>query len=419
MSLFRICAPSIHLSQIARMVWSLLFAIMLTGLGVSKVQSQNLPQNFNAVPLVDFTSTTPLYKGLNGNLYDLAGGTNSIPAGSQHDVDGQVALSNICPRNAQTGACDPNGKIIVLGIGMSNWTDELCHEQGATSPIPVPQVSKCDQHTSFLYKAANNVGVNHRTMVLVDCALGGYAAVDWTSDTPPDGKAGAYSICENKILCPNTGSCPLSTKQIQVILYKDADARPSVPLPATPQACPTVPTNQDPDECLLLFYFGQTARFVKQRYPNVAQMFMHSRIYGGYAPSGTLNPEPFAYESGFASKSLIMAQIRQVGGQSPDPTTGDLSYKVAPWLAWGPYFWASGITPCANCEVPNTTWKQASNCNTGECDFNDDLTHPRFPCGRDEVSQMMLHYYCTSKYTSWFRNGQACTFPPPVSGCSK
>ncbi len=40
------------------------------------------------------------------------------------------------------------------------------------------------------------------------------------------------------------------------------------------------------------------------RFPNAHLSYVASRIYGGYA-SGTLNPEPYAYRSGWTMKQLI------------------------------------------------------------------------------------------------------------------
>ena len=68
-----------------------------------------------------------------------------------------------------------------------------------------------------------------------------------------------------------------------------------------------------------------------------------SRIWGGSA-STTVTPEPYAYESGFAAKWLIQAQVNQTSAAAlPDSVAGDLSYTtVAPWIGWGPYLWAYG-----------------------------------------------------------------------------
>src|SRR5581483_3179455 len=80
------------------------------------------------------------------------------------------------------------------------------------------------------------------------------------------------------------------------------------------------------------------------------QVFITSRIYGGYANSlnhgCTLNPEPFAYEEGIAVQRLIVAQIKQSNGvQNNDTYAGAVDYSKAPWFDWGPYLWASGETP--------------------------------------------------------------------------
>jgi len=73
---------------------------------------------------------------------------------------------------------------------------------------------------------------------------------------------------------------------------------------------------------------GTIVRVLKTRYPNMKQVFFSSRIYGGYG--GGLNPEPEAYESGFAVKWLIQAQIRQMesGGVVQDARAGDLNLNT-------------------------------------------------------------------------------------------
>jgi lysophospholipase L1-like esterase len=93
-------------------------------------------------------------------------------------------------------------------------------------------------------------------------------------------------------------------------------------------------------------------------------------IYAGYAVT-PLNPEPYAYQSGFAVKQLILRQL------AADPALAD-----APWLARGPHLWADGTTPRAD----GLTW---------ECDdYNADGTHPN-DAGRAKVAQQLLDFVRT------------------------
>ena len=54
-----------------------------------------------------------------------------------------------------------------------------------------------------------------------------------------------------------------------------------------------------------------------------------------------LNPEPYAFESGFAVKWLIEQQIKGDPELNFDPAKGEVK---APWLSWGPYLWTKGDT---------------------------------------------------------------------------
>ena len=142
---------------------------------------------------------------------------------------------------------------------------------------------------------------------------------------------------------------------------------------------------------------GTLVRTLKVRYPNLQVVFLSSRIYAGYAQPGTLNPEPFAYETGFAVKWLIEAQIRQEAGAAADASAGDLRPGIAaPWLAWGPYLWARGTTPRSD----GLTWVTT--------DFAADFTHPNTDA-RQKVGAMLLAFMKSSPQAScWFLAARTC-----------
>jgi hypothetical protein len=141
---------------------------------------------------------------------------------------------------------------------------------------------------------------------------------------------------------------------------------------------------------VLVQQLGEIVRALSTRYPNLKMVFLSSQIYGGYA-STPLNPEPYAYESGFAVKWLVEAQINQMDGQGIDSQAGDLDYgATTPWLAWGPYFWADGLIPRSD----GLTWE----CN----DLAADGTHPS-GAGRLKVSGLLLDFFLNSPFSQpWF-----------------
>jgi len=78
---------------------------------------------------------------------------------------------------------------------------------------------------------------------------------------------------------------------------------------------------------------------IHDKFPNVKMIYLSNRIYAGYAVSA-LNPEPHAYETGFAVKWLIADQIAGNAGIELRSPKGAVR---APWLAWGPDIWADGM----------------------------------------------------------------------------
>jgi hypothetical protein len=161
-------------------------------------------------------------------------------------------------------------------------------------------------------------------------------------------------------------------------------------------------------------YMGEIMRYLKSglsgtpRYPNLKQVFVMSRNYGGYsqnAPTdsalGCLSPEPFAFEEAFGVQRLITAQIRQTNGITAplDTYSGQVDYSTAPWFDWGPYLWASG----KDARLDGLSW---CNDNGGLCagfkDFRSgdvpddslygDLTHPSAQ-GTQKAAPRILQWF--------------------------
>lgn len=83
----------------------------------------------------------------------------------------------------------------------------------------------------------------------------------------------------------------------------------------------------------------ETLQVMHDKFPNLRVTYLSSRTYAGYATS-PLNPEPHAYESGFAVKWVIADQLAGKPGMNYDAAKGAVR---VPWVEWGPYVWADGV----------------------------------------------------------------------------
>ena len=138
------------------------------------------------------------------------------------------------------------------------------------------------------------------------------------------------------------------------------------------------------------------------RYPNLKQVFITSRIYGGYATGdhGCLMPEPFAYEEGIGVQRLIVAQINRTA----DAYTGNVRYpEDTPWFDWGPYIWANGanLSPGNQLFWCDSTTRQLQQCqgNLGDFRYGDDAdpttywgdhTHPTYKAQEKVANQLVI-----------------------------
>jgi hypothetical protein len=320
--------------------------------------AKRLSQTFTAAPLTDLGRGT--YKGFTGGLYP--NGSNTMPPA--HASAGVSAAQRIQPLDTR-GKPDSRGKIVLLSIGMSNASAEWC---GTTTCLSTAATGR-----SFMVQAAASPAVNHQTLAVVNGARGGQVASTWASPTAQN-----YDIVRDQQLAP----LGLTEAQVQVVWLKEADLTPQNVLPSSTA-----------DAYSLERLMGDDLRALKVRYPNLEQVFLSSRVYGGYA-TDVLNPEPFAYESGFSVKWLIQAQIQQMkhNGAISDPRAGNLDYNsAAPWIAWGPYLWADGTHPRSD----GLNWQRS--------DFGPDGTHPS-ATGIAKVETTLLSFFLNSPDTRcWFR----------------
>lgn len=310
------------------------------------------------IPLTDLGTRT--YKGFVGGLYPA--GANQPPA--SHAGRGIAAAKLIQPLDVQ-GRPSPTGKYVLLSVGMSNITQEFCAQDGTV----------CNSW-SFSGKAAADPAVNHTTLAIANGASGGQTADVWDEPTELN-----YDRVRDKVLVP----AGLSEAQVQIVWLGPVLARPTVSLPEA-----------NADAFVLENSLGNVVRSAKTRYPNLKQIFVSSRTYAGFATSN-LNPEPYAYETGFAFKWLIEAQIRQLDGGTVDTRAGDLALAKTAWLGWAAYFWAGDA---AHPRSDGFFWVRN--------DFEGDGTHES-ALGEEKAAGLLLEFFKASPQARcWFLAGLTC-----------
>ncbi|MEO7145620.1 MAG: hypothetical protein ABI165_19160, partial [Bryobacteraceae bacterium] len=275
------------------------------------------------IPLTDLGAG--LYKGEQGGLYP--GGVNTPPPA--YEKAGLAMAREIVPRDA-AGNPAPDGKIVLISCGMSNTTMKF---------------------QAFQKLAAAEGGLNPH-LVLVDGAQGGQVA---RITANPDAH---YWIVDDQRL----EAAGVTRNQVQAAWMEQANPGPTRPFPAEVK---------DLQRDILA-----TLHVMHDRFPNLKIVYLSSRTYAGYA-STPLNPEPHAYETGFAVKWLIADRIAQDGAS-------------APWIAWGPYLWADGV----KARNDGLSYDRA--------DYGPDGTHPSLS-GREKVAKLLLHFLKTDPTSRpWF-----------------
>jgi lysophospholipase L1-like esterase len=266
-------------------------------------------------PLTDLGRAT--YHGYHGGLY--ANGKNVAP---------KPYLSSGLARARSVKPID--GKVALLSIGMSNTTQEFS---------AFKRIADADPRKS-------------PALTIVDGAQGGQDA-----EIIKNSSARFWTVVDQRLALAG-----VTASQVQVVWLKQAIARENNPFPA--------------DAKRLKSDLAAILQNLHARFPNLKLIYLSSRTYGGYA-STPLNPEPFAYDSGFAVKWLVLDRI-----------AGKLT---GPWLAWGPYLWTNGEKG----RKDGLVWTCADT-------RPSDGTHPS-PSGQQKVAQLLLSFFTTNATARpWF-----------------
>ena len=210
--------------------------------------------NCNRTSVPGLTSLSDLgngtYLGYKGGLY--ANGTNRDS--QPHLNDGLALASSITPLNS-TGSASATGKIVLVSVGMSNTNIET---------------------NGLIQLAKNDSNVNPQ-LVIVNGAEGGEDAHAIVTSPAP-----YWSYVDTQLT--NAGVTP---KQVEAAWLKEADASPS--------------GSNITYAAMLSSQLTTILQMMLQQFPNLKLTYLSSRIYAGYA-SSSLNPEPYAYTSGFSVK---------------------------------------------------------------------------------------------------------------------
>lgn len=342
--------------------------------GFETVTLERMLSNFETVPVSLFKVTNDLiplidmfgvkYLGLySGGLYPNQ--QNQMP-GEHYEAGVERAVS-IEPLDLE-GNPAANGRIVMTSVGMSTTSSIFCGVADPNDP--------CKEGT-FMNVLEEDDALNAR-LTIIDGADPGKTADKWET---PD--ANAFDRVRDEELVP----FGMSEAQVQVAWVNLASSTPSTTLP-----------NEQADALTLKRQYGNVLRSLATRYPNLKMVFFASRVYAGYATT-ELNPEPFAYEAGFAVKWTIEAQVLQMHENAPaDQDAGNLNFNNrAPWIAWGPYLWADGQNPRSD----GLIWLPE--------DLKEDGTHLNRP-GIEKVTAILIDFFKTNGLTRcWFlENGPTC-----------
>jgi len=303
----------LHAARVRRLA-VLAVALLVPASASARVDADCARTSTGLTPLTDLGART--YKGYLGGLYPK--GSNTPPA--PYLAKGLAAAAQVKPID---------GRVVLLSIGMSNATQEFSafKQLADADPRKRPDVT------------------------IVDGAQGGQDIERIRMADAP-----FWGVVDQRL-----AAAGVSGRQVQAVWLKEALARPTESFP--------------PDAQRFRGGLRQIHAVLRARFPNLRLVYVSSRTYAGYATT-QLNPEPYAYQSGFGVKWFVGDRIDgKVDG---------------PWVGWGPYLWTDGTKGRAD----GLTWTCA--------DVAADGTHPS-PSGRRKVAALLLRFFTSDRTArTWF-----------------
>lgn len=296
------------------------------------------------VPLSDLFGT---YRGVEGGLYP--NGMSIRPA--MHESVGlDLAQNHIRPLDAN-GAPSATGRIGLVSLGMSNTSTEF---------------------GQFVELMRNESALNPR-LVVVNGAMSNQTADRWRDPNSP-----AWQWMLSQLATRQVTAQQVQVAWVKVVLagFGTNTQNPLDNFPAFPQA--------------LQAELETISRNLKTNFPNIRIVYFSSRIRAYTTPRG-LSPEPTAYETAFAVRWAITKQMEGAP---------DLGPSVAPWMSWGPYLWADGMTPRSD----GLTYSCA--------DLEADFVHPAPGAARKVADQLRAFFLSDPTATPWFL--KAASGPPRI-----
>jgi hypothetical protein len=300
--------------------------------------SFNIPKGTTPIiPLNDLA--TGSYQGEEGGLYP--SGSNVRPA--SHDSDG-VTFAKAVQALDSNGNPSPTGKYVMLLLGESTALDAM----GQFLPL------------------ARNDPARNASLVIVDGAQGGATPGKLLTTT-----SAYFNTILNNYL-PDQG---VTAQQVVAVWMEDSNGLSTGSFPT--------------DMTTMQSNYETVMNNLHTLFPNLTLLYFSSRIYAGYSNGvATIDPEPYAYESAFAVKNAINDQLNGATNLNYNVALGTVK---APWMSWGPYYWANGLLARSDGMVWTCQDVQA------------DGTHPASPSGDLKVAGQVLNFFKTDDTTKpWF-----------------